>query len=374
MSRTTVVALAVAAVVGTTGGIALAVTTVGTQEDKRPAASGSTPATPTGEESSGESKDPADALFYYADGAIHDGSQNVPVPTGIADSDVLELARVDGGWLVVENGTDSSGDPLFTGTFVPEKGSAWRIGEWRGSFDLTAERDRVLYGNGVNWKAAEFATRKATPLDVVDGPGEELEFMTRPDIEPGIAITARGVLTGWRSNGETLIVQTETDQWSHELLVLPRTVQVPLTSADGRFAIATYDDTEPSSEVPGAGCLTGGRMDAVDLWWTHCETGPASAAPYSPDGEQVLVGRTVTDGPAPSGLEVIDATTGNLVHEFDPGNYLIGAEWAEQADTVFTLTAEDNSNTQSISRCDVTTGACAKVAEVEGNVVLGSVS
>ncbi|MCX6398912.1 MAG: hypothetical protein NTX33_03135 [Propionibacteriales bacterium] len=366
MNRLTIVSLTAAAVLGSAGGVTLAVASSDNDTTGR-----DDPTTSARDETTKPTDGPDDAgLFYYADGAIHDGDQDVAVPTDVGD--VLALQRVKGGWLLIESSEYTSGDPTKVGTFIATNGDDWRIGEWRGTWDLTVERDRVVYGNGVSWKAADFATRRATPLDVIDGSGEELDFMTRPEIVSGIAITGKGVLTGWLVNGENLIVQTETDHWSHELLVLPRSIDVPLTSADGTFAIGNYENPDYTPTNPVGSCLTGGRMDAVDLWWKHCGTGPASEAPYSRDGEQLLVRRTSPDGPAPSALEVIDPTTGNVLHEFDPGGYLEGVQWGEDADTVVTLSGTDDSSALTISRCATTTGKCVSLLKVQGNVVLGS--
>ena len=363
MNRLAVASLAVAAVLGTTGGVALAVAQTGDDTDGRDTATADT----DGRDTAGRD---AGGLLYYADGAIHDGEQNVAVPTTVGD--VLALQRVQDGWLLVEATEYTSGDPTRLGTYITADGDDWRIGEWRGAWDLTVERDRVVFGNGVSWKVADFAERKATPLDVVDGLGEELDFMTRPEIVSGIAVTMKGVLTGWEENGENRIVQTETDHWTHELLALPPTVDVPLTSADGTFAVATYPNPASTPTNPVGGCLTGGRLAAVDGWWSECGIGPASGDPFSRDGEQVLTGLSVNDGPAPSKLTVRDSATGEVQHELDPGGYLEGVEWADEDGVVVTLTGGDGTTALTISRCVVRTGKCAAAAKVEGDVVLGS--
>lgn len=363
MNRLAIASLAVAAVLGATGGVTLAVANTGADTGDEDA-SGRDAAT-----TSAVSDDGA-GLFYYADGAIHDGDQDVAVPATVGD--VLALQRVQGGWLLVEATEYTSGDPTRVGTYITEDGDDWRIGEWRGAWDLTVERDRVVYGNGVSWKVADFAERKATPLDIIDGLGEELDFMTRPEIVSGIAVTARGVLTGWEERGENRIVQTETDHWTHELLALPPTIDVPLTSADGTFAVGTYPNPDSTPTTPVGGCLTGGRLDDVEGWWSECGIGPASSDPFSRDGEQVLTGVSVNDGPSPSDLAVRDSATGEVQHELDPGGYLEGVEWADEDGVVVALTGGDDTTALTISRCVVRTGKCVAATRVEGDVVLGS--
>lgn len=380
MNRLAVASLAVAAVLGTTGGVTLAVARTG--DDGGSGRDGATPTaradgSPSASDGGSGGDDPAatgkDAagLLYYADGAIHDGDRDVAVPTTVGD--VLALQRVQGGWLLVESTEHASGDPTSVGTYVTEDGDDWRIGEWRGAWDLTVERDRVVYGNGVSWKVADFAERKATPLDIVDGLGEELDFMARPEIVSGIAITAKGVLTGWEEKGENRIVETETDHWTHELLALPSAVDVPLTSADGRFAVAVQPNPETTPTNPVGSCLTGGPLDDVEGWWSECQIGPASSDPFSRDGTQVLTGVSVNDGPSPSELTVRDAATGKVQHELDPGGYYLeGVEWADEDGVVIALTSDDGTSALTIRRCVVRTGRCTAVTKVEGDVVLGS--
>lgn len=374
MNRLTIVSLTAAAVLGSAGGVTLAVASGGDDDSTGRDTSSRSTAKETGSRATdGEADGSKDGgLFYYADGAIHDGDQDVAVPTGVGTGEVVALQRVKGGWLFIEGAEDGSGDPLRIGTFIGADGRSWRIGEWRGLWDVSAERDRVVYGNGVTWKSAEFATRRATPLDVIDGPGEELDFMTTSLSIPGIALTAKGVLTGWEVGKEHLVVETDTDRWSHELFVLPRDIDVPQTSGDGRYAVGSTPNPDYAPENPVGGCVTGGRLDAVEQWWDQCERRAASAAPYSSDGEQLLLGVATGDGPSPSKLEVVDSTTGNLLHEFDPGGYLMGAEWAKDADTVVALTGQDSTSALSIQRCVITTAKCTNVLKVEGTVVLGS--
>lgn len=361
MNRLTIVALTAAAVLGSAGGVGLAVATGG---DDNSAGRDDAPTTSTADEGG--------VLLYYADGAIHDGNKDVAVPTGVGAGEVVALQRVKGGWLFVEGAEDSSGDPLRIGTFIATDGSSWRIGQWRGPWDVSSERDRVVYGNGVSWKVAEFATRKASPLDVIDGLGEEHEYMVGSDTLPGIAISETGVLTGWVKDDEHLIADTDTDHWAHALLALPRDIDVPITSGNGKYANGNTENPDYAPDNPVGSCLTGGRLDAVEQWWEKCERRAASLAPYSSDGEQLLVGIATGDGPSPSNLEVVDPTTGNLLHEFDPGGYLIGAEWAGEENTVVTLTGQDNTSALSIQRCVITTAKCTSVLKVEGTVVLGS--
>lgn len=370
MNRTAAAALAAAAVLGTTGGITLAVSTVGSGDEdppaSRPSGSGSAPADdgPTAE-------DPADlAPLYYADGAIHDGAKNVAVPGQVASGTVSSLAQVEGGWLIVNVDSDSSGDPFFTGTFVPESGEAWRIAEWRGHPDISAERDRVFYSNGVTWHVATFADRTTEPLDVIDGPGEEPSYVDIVNGLPGVAIGTGGLITGWTDGDATRLVETEQDGWTHQDWG-PRDVDVPLTSPDGTQAVAAYRNVDYAPEHPVGDCLTGGASDDAASWWKECEIGAASLEPWSPSGERLLVTGTTGDGPGPSWVRVIDPATGEQESQFDPTGLLVGATWADDT-TVFTLTLDDRTLAAVIKRCDTRAESCEDVKRVPDTAVLGT--
>lgn len=369
MNRIAVVALAAAAVLGTTGGVTLAVSTVGSGDEDPPAGrSSESESTPADDGPS--TKDPADpGPLYYADGAIHDGTTNVAVPTQVASGEVAGLARVDGGWLVVNSDTDTSGDAVSTGTFVPESGEAWRIGEWRGNADITAERDQVVYGNRVSWHVATFADRTTEPLDVLEGPGKELPYMEVGTL-PGVAIGADGLINGWETDGTTRLVETDEDSWTHREWG-PQGVDVPLTSPDGSQAVAAYRNPDAGEQVPVGDCLTGGAADAPASWWKECEVGPASPEPWSPSGEGLLLRGTVGDGPGPSWLRVVDPATGTKESEFDPGGLLGGAVWADD-DTVFVLTYDERSSAALIRRCATGSRTCEDVKRVPGSAVLGT--
>lgn len=369
MNRTTVVALAAAAVLGTTGGVTLALS--GTDKKEQPGADQSSSSDARPSESSGGDEPAADPTpLYYSDGAIHDGAKNVSVPTEVAAGDVFELARVDGGWLVVQGVSDDNGNSRSIGTFVPESGEAWRIGEWFGSADITAERDRLVYGNGFSWHVATFADRITEPVDILDGLGKEPRFMETGIAVPGIAIVTDGLITGWRSAGTTRLVVTEEDHWTHQDWG-PRTVDVPLTSPDGTQAVAAYRNPDYAPDRPVGDCLTGGPADDVAAWWKECGIGAASSEPWSPSGDRLLISGTTGDGPGPSWVRVLDPITGEEHSEFDPGGLLGGAEWGDDT-TVFTLTYHDESSGSLIKRCDTVAATCEDVMRVPDNAVLGS--
>ncbi|GAA4818214.1 hypothetical protein ACFQ0K_09645 [Nocardioides caeni] len=366
MHRATIASLAVAAVLGTSGGIALAVSSVDDSPSagERPSGAASSTGDPSG------SGDPAgkDApVFYYADGAIHDGDRSVAVPTDVASGQVAALQRVRDGWLVVNVSDDGE---TYIGTYVSIDDAPWRISQWRGTWDLSVERDRVVFSDGLAWRVAVFEDRATQVLDVIDGVGEELAFMDRSLPLPGIAISTRGVITGWDIEDGPQLVDTETDHWTHEELGR-RGLEVPLTSPDGSQVVASYLNPDYAPDNPVGDCLTGGETAAADAWWDECGIGPASRDPWSPDGTGLLIMGTSNDGPGSSWLRVVDPVSGEVAHEFDPGGLLVGAEWVDDG-TVDTLSYLNDEASPTLQRCDVATEACTIVTRLDGNVVLGS--
>ena len=371
MNRTSLAALAAAAVIGTTGGVTVALNAAGDDDGGKPTADkSSSAATPKAEKSSGSAGKSTATPLYYADGAIHDGGTNVAVPTQTAAGDVRALAAVDGGWLIVQVDTDSSGDEYYTGYYVPEDGDAWRIGEWRGNWDITTERDKVVYGNGVTWHVATFADQTTEPLDILDGSGKEPAYMDVVNSLNGVAIVDGGLVTGWKDGKTNRLVVTEEDHWTHQPWG-PTGVDSPLSSPDGTQAVASYPNADYAPENPVGDCLTGGPADDADAWWKECEIGAASLEPWSPSGDRLLIRGTSSDGPGTSWVRVVDPLTNEKISEFDPTGLLSFAEWGDD-DTVFTLAYDETTNGAAIKRCDVAAAKCKVEKRVGDNAVLGS--
>lgn len=376
MNRTSLAALAAAAVIGTTGGVTVALNAAGDDGGEPTADKSSSAATPKPDKSSDSSGKSTATPLYYADGAIHDGSKNVAVPTEVASGEVRDLAAVDGGWLVVQADTDSSGDEYFTGTYVAEDGGAWRIGEWRGNWDITAERDKVVYSSGVTWHAATFADRSTEPLDVLAGAGKEPSYMDVVNSLNGVAIAQDGLITAWKDGDTNRLVVTEEDQWTHQPWGPSKPLPGPvlpgvLTSPDGTEAVVPYGNVDYRPENPVGDCLAGGPVDDVDAWWKECQIGEASPEPWSPSGDRLLIRGTSADGPGTSWVRVIDPVTGKKVSEFDPTGLLWGAQWGDD-DTVFTLAYDEQTEGLLIKRCDVAAETCTLEKRLGDHAVLGS--
>lgn len=133
-----------------------------------------------------------------------------------------------------------------------------------------------------------------------------------------------------------------------------------LTSPDGAHAL-----------VQDGGCLSGGPAGRRQRWWRECGTGPASEAPYSPDGTLLLTAEVVPDGPATPGLLLRDPATGAVRSRLDPaGSQRLHAEWSG-AGTVDVVTGTDASATVTLSRCELAGQHCTPVLETVGNLVPG---
>lgn len=375
MHRATVASLAVAAVLGTTGGIALAVQGSGGDEPG-PAADSSAPTDDPsrGGATADPTSDPTsvNGAFYFADGAIHDGDTSVPVPDSIDPVLLIALARVDGGWLLVQSGDDS---PTDIATFVATDGDAWRIGGLQGHWDLAPDRSLLYYDTGTAWKQADFARRTASVVDVIGGgDSEPFDFMDLRNRIAGIAYSDEGLLTAWQDDGQVRIVSTDIDRRVQTVLGVGD-IALPDSSGDGSVLAGGYDNPDYAPTHPVGGCVTGGRTASASPsgWWQRCEWGTRSTEPFSPDGAALLLGQTVGDGPPGSGLLVVDPVSGAVEHRLDAGGYLLGAVWSDVPGSVNVLVADDGTGLLAINACEVASGTCHEVVQLEGAVVLGTV-
>lgn len=313
MNRMTIVTLALAATLGSAGGVAYAVTA---SDDPPPERRADDPVDVAPTASTGP--------FYFLHGTIHDGDAEVAVP-GIDADLVFSLERARGGYFVVYYGDHEDEQ---TGLYVTSRGVRAKIGPLRGPWHLDPAGERVAYGDGSGtWQVAVLADGTTHPL-AATGPWTPRELGT-----PG---------------GE------------------PRSV-----SADGRFAVESRPNPDTAPATPVGGCLTGGALADTGSWWAECPTGAASRSPYSPSGGLLLTETTVGDGPAPSALQVRDPATGTVTHRIDPGGYRSGAAWGEDDTVVYTVTGRDDSDEVALSRCIVATGRCTPQVEAVGNLVVG---
>ena len=322
MNRMTIVSLATAAAVGSAGGVAFAVGSAGDPAEPS-AAHAPTGTTPT--PSPTPTVDATADLFYYLHGTIHDGDAKVRV-RGIDPDQVTALQRAGAGYLVVYYGPH---EDQQTGVYVDGAGKTWSIGVFR-TWQVTQQRDRIYFDSGYGWEVADLAARRTRAVADVGFP-----TVTDPDL------ARRGLVD-------------------------------PVTSEDGSYVAATYDNPDYSPTHPVGSCLSGGPVADPGAWWRVCETGPASDAPFSADGRKLLTTTTVGDGPGPSELQVRNADTGEVERRIDPGGYRIDAAWGPEPGTVSTVTGDDASNKVTLSRCVVATGHCTAQLRAEGTLVLGS--
>ncbi|XBB66784.1 hypothetical protein ABFU82_22155 [Nocardioides sp. WV_118_6] len=328
MNRLTVVSLALAATLGSAGGVAYAVGTgTGTGNDTATDGPGerrtdptTEPTGPTGTTEPAASSGP----FYFLHGTIHDGDTEVAVP-GIDADLVFSLERAQGGYLVVYYGDHEDEQ---TALYLTPGGATSKIGPLRGPWHLAPAGERLAYGDGSRtWQVAVLADGTTHPL-------------------------------------------TAADPWTPRQLGTPGG-EVRSVSADGRFAVESRPNPDTGPTTPVGSCLTGGALADTGSWWAECSTGAASRSPYAPSGELLLTETTVGDGPAPSELQVRDPATGKVLHRIDPGGYRSGAAWGGDDTTVYTVTGRDDTAEVALSRCLVATGRCTPQVEAEGNLVLG---
>ncbi len=387
MSRLTIAALALASAVGGAGGALVATHAVVPPADDVTASD--SPQDDTTRDGGGKGNkgnkggtdeyddptgpDPDGPLFYFADGAIHDGDQTVAVPT-VAAEDVQTLARVSGGWLLVEGAADT-GDAAsaaaLRGTFVSTEGVVWVVDEWVGAWDIGPAGERMMFWNDGRFWVADFVSRTVTDLNLVEGAGEELDFMTSYDAAPWVRIAGADVLTVWGSRDGGRLVLTETEGFTHTA-VGPPAVAEPATSPGGVLVVADTAEDLYGGDAP---CLTGGELRAPsDEWWRNCDVVREDViSPYSPDGVRLLAVDVASASTDPTGYTVLDAETGEPVARWAAPEGAVDASWS--ADTTVTVVVRGDAGDAVLWQCG-TGGICEEALELPGinpdDVVLGT--
>lgn len=387
MSRLKIAALALASAVGGVGGALVAThAVIPTGADPTASDSGKDETSP--DDNGGKRKKdranggyddptgprPDGPLFYFADGAIHDGELTVAVPT-VSAADVESLARVSGGWLLVEGGetADASSASPYRGTFVSTEGVVWGVDEWVGAWDIGPAGERMMFWKDDRFWVADFVSRTVTDLNLVEGAGAELDFMTAYDAVPWVRIAGADVLTVWDSRDGGRLVLTETQGFTHTA-VGPPTVSAPATSPGGVLVVADTGDDPYGGDAP---CLTGGELRAPsDEWWRNCDvTREDVVSPYSPDGERLLTLDVASASVDPGGYVVLNAATGETVARWAVPEGTVDASWS--ADRTVTVVAADPDDPAStvLWQCG-TGGTCEEALELPGvsadDVVLGT--
>lgn len=360
MNRTSAAALAAAAVLGIVGGSYAATLGIdlGKDDGQRAGDQQSTtspePSTPTRSSETPAPSSPAQ-LLYMDSGTIHDGYTHVTVED-VDIKRVSALVRIRGGWLVVTS--TSPEKSTFRGMVVTASGDQTDLGLFDGSWDINADGTQfvALYEDG--YRVTPLMDEEAVDVDL-SGPAGATATATA-------AFAGEAVLTGWTSaSGKPMTLRTE--------LSNGRSRVVPTGELTGWTA--SPRGLLMSGEVVGeaTSCLEGGRVlgDHAD-WWRTCDWRGYGLRPqYSPDGEQLLVVPSDTEGFGPTLYGVLDSETGKIRQEIQPPESTIGAEFGDN-DEVFVLVQKDAEGAgQEIYRCKLGE-KCTKEKESTMRLLLGA--
>lgn len=360
MNRTSAAALAVAAVLGITGGTYAATLGLGPDGGKDPGASDSpsksdTP-TPTPSDTTTTPAPTSPAQLLYMDAAqIHDGYTRVAVED-IDIATVRSLVRISGGWLVVQGTSEQ--EPAFTGTVVRPDGTRTELGAFDGLWDINEDGTQLVAHHEDGYRVTNLADLKAVKVDL-SAPSGLSE-------NPNAAFAGNAVLTGWQDDAGNVVVRRTDLKTGASTEVLADDLHSWTASPRGLLMVGgQLDDERP--------CTRGGRVqgDHAD-WWRTCDWTPIGLRPrYTPNGERILVVPAETDGFGPGLFGILDSETGREVGEIDAPDWTIDGEWGDN-DEVFLLGQRSGDDESAVIRRCKVDGECVVEKESPKRLVLGS--
>ncbi len=358
MNRATAAAVAVAAVLGITGGTWIGVQ-AGTGNDPD---SGSNPG-PTNSPSTTKTRtkptdkptvsSPAQLLYLDAD-TINDGYTHLDIE-GFALNTVDNLIRIRGGWLILQR--DEPSDPNFHASIVTVSGEVTDLGDFVGSWDISLDGDMFVALRGSTYTVFDLATGEALKLKV-----------KKPqDTEPTADVTFAGpaILTAWiGADGIRTTVRTEIAS-GRSRLVETGTLK-SWTATPGGLLIAGQVSNGAIT------CLRGGPLTRVDDWWTACDWALDESRPkFSPNGEQLLVVPLDPDGGPPETYGVLSSGSGTLIATIEAPRLAYDAEWGDNNE-IFVVARKSLRNPAPVLyRCQIDQ-ECSLERPPSGQVVLGA--
>ncbi|AIY19359.1 hypothetical protein GUY44_03290 [Pimelobacter simplex] len=338
MDRRMLAAVAVAAIVGTVGGVGVALEP-----------GGSTPAAhpPAGQ----QREQAAPGPLWMTSSELHDGDTVVPL-SGVAF--VTGVERVGDHWIVqdVPSTPDSSPRVLR----VDRDGDVVVLADVRGHGDISDDGTQHvgLGPDATGYEITDLTTGTATRVPPAPDPG---------DPEGTALFDGEDVVTGWSPSGTTYYRSTPTGTYQE---VVARNV------IDGRFSPdrSTYAGLRVGI---GPDCVIGGPAGDDDTApWKQCPGGLGSASPYAPDGKRlVVIGHDGTGEALPTWAKVLDATTGEQVAEVPlPDDVFDVAMLADDELVVLSVSGPDGAQTTTVRTCDLG-GSCTTQGSARGVAVLG---
>lgn len=302
-------------------------------------------------------------LLYVAGGRIHDGTQSVPFRLS-RNFVVSSVQRAGSGWLLVQIRSDPGDAAANYGTYVDRDGRNWDLGPLGLTWDIDPA-GRIFYSSEAGtWTVANPKTHRLKSLPLIDGPGEEEDFMIDTNIIPGLTWARTGVLTSWSDVKGNRLALTSMDGSTHTKGG-PASIYRAVTSSDGKYAVG---GGASGNAVGEPDCLSGGKVGAT-RWWQDCKHERVNEiSPFSPDSRKVL---TVVKPHPRKGigkLAVLDSKSAKPGPVLDPPRRTYSASWLSDDELV--LLAGDPDGTSILYRLTLG-GRLTKVKELTGDVVLG---
>jgi len=359
MNRTSAAAVAAAAVLGVVAGSYAATLGIdlgsddGRRAGEQPSTTSPGPSTPTPSTETPAPSSPAQ-LLYMDSTTIHDGYTHVAVDD-VNIKHVRELVRISGGWLVI---VGTSEETTFRGVVVAANGDQTDLDAFEGRWDINEDGTLFVASHEDGYRVTNL--REDTVVDVdLTGPSGGTSTATA-------AFSGNAVLTGWTSeSGEQTTIRS--DLASGKRKVIPTGDLTGWTASPRGLLMAGEVFDEAVS------CLEGGRvLGDHDDWWRSCDwRGYGPRPQYSPNGEQLLVVPSETDGLGPTRYAVLDSETGTVRQEIQPPQSTVGAEFGDN-DEVFVLVQKDAAGKgREIYRCRLG-DECTKEKESSVRLVLGA--
>lgn len=375
MNRNTIVALSVAAVLGTTGGVVLAVSQARDNGGTPTAAASTSPppsasASPTGSTgqptkgsntTSGQKDSTNEPLLWANADELHDGDTVVELGLG---GDVEQVVRMDGGWVIAERTSTQSADYTL-----------WWMGATAGApskfAQVTGAWDADATGTWITGQGADGKVHAWTPATQADrtwsGDPEGAAYSGFVGDQVLISIDNQADGMGWQqfiwdpATGNYGDPGPESGDGGDGVSAGYPHMTV---SPDGSYFTGTVD-ADDSPDMDGT-CLhvESTTVSKTKVRWKSCDwVLYGNQGPFSPDGTRLLAVPSQTDGFGPGAYGVVDASDGpgKLVAQVRMPEWTMLAQWADN-DSLHVIRATDGDMTSfAIDRCDFD-GKCTEVA------------
>jgi hypothetical protein len=303
----------------------------GTTTSDTPPRSTSTPPTSTG------------GLLYFADGVIHDGSQQVAYHPQF-QADVARVSRTGSGWIVFERfGQDGSRLVLAAhdGTTIPIDLASPH------GYDVSPAGDAIAVPTGDSGHISLVNPADGSELGSVT---TRLHWVRQVNFAGEDSLIVDG---GGRS--DLLRYDFPNDRVSPLRLHVPgHDVTVEDVSAGGTYLLAGYASGNRS-------CAAAFNLDgSAQPLWTTCRFSPNGSTSISPDGRRVALVRGSNAGESAPDFTVFDLSEGSIVGSVTVG-FPLGVAWVDSAHLLIESATDSSYSTYTLQNCAVASVSCSDV-------------